>query len=609
MRSLFPLLMLVAGCAPAGDDAMGLLGTGLMEPFPTVHLLDETGHVSIPESILPPTPTPFPVDTVAFRDGFSPIQPSIVTLSSVNAEALPSWRAPATGDGEVHLVDLTTGTFLPVMAELDAHPDAAPATLIVRPQRAMPYGHQVAVVLTTEVTERPERFDALLRGRAPEDFRQHADHYRDLVDELDGLGIPADSIALAWDFPVGDGRMPLQSALSQVRSPESWEFRRVRDHDNDAELRPLDTFRGADGLYEAPNFLDADGRLMRNSDGTVRSEGLHTAELWVHIPASVADARADSVPIVVLGHGLFDSVGRILNEPGGTHPWMQVANSGGFIIVATNQGGLDFPDRATAATVAGDYGQMPAIPERMIQGQVNQRTLVSMIRDGDLLSDPVFQGESSQPLGDASKVYYLGSSMGSILGGVAMASGLKVDRGLLHIGGSSWSTTIERSALFTVFEVLIADTLDDPRDRQRAYALSQLWWDPVDPIAWTEELANTPFLLQENRGDESVQNIGTRMLARSLELPVVAPLLDLPSGLGTAQAPLEGGSALVQFDPMLGIPPDTNRPASLSGAHKSTQKWPEVQHQIRDWLMEGVVRHYCGDTPCTAETATVPAEE
>ena len=42
-----------------------------------------------------------------------------------------------------------------------------------------------------------------------------------------------------------------------------------------------------------------------------------------------------------------------------------------------------------------------------------------------------------------------------------------------------------------------------PADRQLFYAASQLAWDPVDPIAYVEELKTAPILLQESVNDTS----------------------------------------------------------------------------------------------------------
>src|SRR5690606_31070521 len=152
-----------------------------------------------------------------------------VRLPHVDPAALPSWRdAPGPRDG-VRLYDLDAGERLPVMAELDAHPDAADApSLLIRPLRTLTPGHRVAVVITTDVAARPERFDVLARGRRVPGFDDR-DHVLVLLDELEALGEDPDAVALAWDFPVGDGTAPLQTALSQLEPPGTWRFTNVRE--------------------------------------------------------------------------------------------------------------------------------------------------------------------------------------------------------------------------------------------------------------------------------------------------------------------------------------------------------------------------------------------
>lgn len=601
----FVALLAFTGCTrfpDEGDDARGLLGTGLLDPFPSVHLLDADGFVALPSSAMPDADTEAPVERVAWRRGFSPVQTAIVALPDVEASGLPSWRDPVAGEGSVLLVDLDDGVFLPVMAELDAHPDAADApTLIIRPQAAMPYGHQVAVVVTTAAAARPARFDALLHGRPPEDFAHRARHYRDLVDRIEEIGVNADDVALAWDFPVADGTAPLRSALSQSPVPTEWAFTRVKN-DGDDDAPGGGAWRSAEGDLTVPRFLVDDTLLDLAADGTVTATGTTTAPIYVHVPQSVKDAPAGSVPVLVYGHGIFGSEGDALDlDPGYVSAPTWLAEEQGFIVVSTRWRGLDYEDRGGAAAAAGDWWTMPSISDRMVQGQVQARALVDAVALGDLLDDPVFQGASGQPLGDPSAVYFWGNSMGAILGLVMMAQDPPIHASVHHTFGSTWSTLLERSGAWMVFEGRLVDEIPDPWDRQVLYASSQLWWDAVDPAAYATELSTAPILLQENTGDDSVSNLGSRVLARSVGLEQLEPMVE--PVLGGVAGPLPGGSrAYVQYNPGTREPPDENRPAPVTGAHNATSYWAGTRGQMRDFLdpaSPGRVVHHCGDEPCS----------
>ena len=63
--------------------------------------------------------------------------------------------------------------------------------------------------------------------------------------------------------------------------------------------------------------------------------------------------------------------------------------------------------------------------------------------------------------------------------------------------------------------------------------------------------------------------------------PAVAP----PPDLELVDGPLAPGSrALVQFDPMLGEPPDENRPSPDTGAHGASEGWPGTREQMREQI-------------------------
>jgi hypothetical protein len=587
---------------PPIDDGVGLLGDGLANPFPNTQLVGDAGLLLVAEDLPQSGPTPIPVERVAWRTGFSPAQTSVLRISGLRDGALPHWTQPTPGLGGVRLLDRTTGVFLPVFAELDAHPDADPPALLVRPLEALEVGHEIAVILTTEVLDRPDRFNRLLDGPVPAGLEAVEGHYAALVADIVAMGMSESEIALAWDFPVGDGRRPLVSALDQIGLDGDYGFSRVRESDLGDAVAPM-TYRSAEGSFVAQDFLVEDRLLSLAPDGTVSVTGTTDADLYVHIPSSVADAPAGTVPILVFGHGIFSHPVDYLDNEEDPSGVLQLAEEAGFVVIATVWRGLTTADRVEVVEAAADFGTLPVVTDRLVQGQANMATLIALLQDGAFSQDPVFSGRQGQPLLDASQIFYYGISLGGIEGAVALAQDPPFSGTVLHVGGGAWSTMLERSSNWTVFEFVLVDKVEDPAERQVLYAASQLWWDPVDPMSWTSELSAKNMLFQEAIGDEQVANLTTEALARSIGLEVLEPTVRTPFAVEPVGPLPPGSRALAQFDPETALPEDGNRPAAVTGAHGGPRLWTGTRRQVIDYLRPGSeeqVVHHCGDAPCSA---------
>ena len=277
------------------------------------------------------------------------------------------------------------------------------------------------------------------------------------------------------------------------------------------------------------------------------------------------------------------------------------------IVVATNWRGLTTPDLVDTTLAAGDFARIHEVTDRLVQAHVNLRSLIAMVEAGHLLDHPGLAGRDGQVLFDPDRRYYYGISLGGIEGAVLWATDAPVDAAALHVGGAMWSTMLERSSNWPLFEGILVRVVDDPADRQLLYSLSQLYWDPVDPMSYTADLQRPerrPALLQIAIGDEQVPNFTSDALARSVGLPLLAPEVGVPEGLSSAAGPLT--RAYVQFDPGTDLPPATNRPAPVTDAHTTPRTWPGARHQVVRFLRDGVIEHFCGDAPCTASNPGTP---
>lgn len=566
----------------------GALTAGALNPFPSVELVED-GHLAFPAGVLPKVEggTDLDVERFNWRTGFSRVQTSVALLPvAIDEGSLSSSAAIGIG-GSVRMFDLDTGTEIPCFAELDAHPDALDSgvrALLVRPALAMTPGHTVAVAVTRAVTSGGAPLSL------PEWTAAKADpHYQDLEDQLVALGVS--DVALAWDFPVGDGTLVTRT-VSEVSVPAAYTFERVRDADTEEEgYLPPKIWRKIEGSFTADTWL-VDDVGFTVTDGAPAPQGTAEAQLWAYIPESVRDAS--SAPILLFGHGILSEPDDYLDDDADESAVIEVADRIGAIVIGTVWRGLTADDQVDTLSVAADFGRFPELTDRLAQGVANNLSLLRLVDEGTLLDDPIFEGKA-----DRSRIYWYGISLGSIEGAVTLANQSRIDTAVLHVGGSAWSTMLERSSNWTVFEVLVQRGIVDPYDRQLLYSVTQMLWDPVDPASYAEDLQARGFLWQESMGDDQVPNLTTELLMRSIGVPLGTPAVTAPHAIDTIALPT-AGPVFTQFDPELGYPAEVNRPADVTHAHGVPRAWEGTIAQTVTFLQTGQAEHYCGAAACTA---------
>ena len=603
--ALLTALLTLACREPAPGAARGEADRPLLQVFPSRELVDDAG-VAIPDGALPQADggTPFPTHRVNGRAGFSPVQISVVTLDvAVDPDSLPP---PFTFGGSVQLWDETAGEELPAWVELDAFPDDNPTpALIVRPMRPVPAGHEVLVALTDAVRTAAgdpltvEWFDVAAAGGVVTGAHAGSgERAASLPGRCAALGI--DDPALAFSFPVGDATGPTRHVAAQAPLPTTWSLDRVEVAESPGDLGE-GTWILAAGTFTTTGWLDDGGTLRFDAAGDPTPGAPWTADLLVLVPESLRDAPAGSAPVWQFGHGIFSSPANYLGDPNDPSSVIALADRAGAILVATSWPGLTTSDVSIPLEVAADFGRFPRLSDRLVQAVGNQVALSRLLIEGDLLDDPALRGLADRPALDRGLPWY-GISLGGIAGAVTAANNPHLGAAVFHVGGSSWSTLLERSDTWSLFEDLMRGGVPDPIDRQRLIAASQLLWDPVDPAAYAADLAGGPYLWQQALGDERVSNLTTEALARGASADVVAgPTSAVPWGFSVDDAP--AAPALVVLDPEVALPPDQNRPPPTTGAHEAPRHWPGVHAQIIRFLDlddPGVIEHFCGDDPCSA---------
>lgn len=594
------LWMLTLACTP--EDTAPQFQRDVLWAMPSDSLIDTEGHVALPQDRMPfPIGgTALPVERVAWRTGFSPVQTTVFFPEEpLDPDSLPT-EALAAEIGSVQMWDLTTGERIPCFAELDLFPQEEEIpSLIVRPLLPMTSGHRVAVVVTDGVQTidgesivAPDWFQAA-RDDEPVTGLDTA-QFRSDLDQLTTLGV--DSIQFFSAFPISDGGDPLRSMVAQVEIPSDWSLEEPILAE-EGSLIPPGIHARIEGHFVVDNWLVEDVQFEWDSDGLPVQQADGEADLYIYISETAMASEPGTAPVWIFGHGVFSEPDNYLYQGEDVSGVAELAERAGAILIGTRWRGMTYTDILTAVNVGNDFGRIPELSNKLAQGVANNVALTRLILEGDLLADPVFEG-----VADTSQVFYYGISLGGIQGATMMANNPYIEHGVLHVGGGVWSTLLERSSHWPPFETLVSYSIPSASERQILYSLSQLFWDVSDPVTFVDELSQRSVLWQEAIGDEQVPNITTEILARGAKAPLLLPAATQPPLMDTMEGPTVG-PVVVQFDPELGVPPVGNRPAEVTGAHDAPRHWEGQQAQVLRFLHPddpGVVEHFCEKQVCSA---------
>jgi hypothetical protein len=466
-------------------------------------------------------------------------------------------------DHRTLLLDTVTGELVPHFTETDARREAASrAALYIRPLVRLENSRRYVVALQrlSRATDSlpipaPSGFAALRDGTpttapALEALRDRWE--TGVFAPLAELGVERSGLVLAWDFTTQsfehvtrDMVRARELALAGPAVPEVT-VRTARgeglDEPLDEALQP-DMARHITGTIRVPLIMDSPGvgaSLLRDDAGQVTTSGFSEARFSLWVPQSVYDPE-NPTPTRVLqfGHGFFGGLGEVDGSQLGP------ANEGGWILAGIEWWGMTTDD---SAVVVDSIVSAPAdtfrFVDRVHQAMVNYTTLTRALRTS-LRDLPALQVDGT-PLIDPDQVYFYGISQGHILGGTWMALADDIPRGVLHVGGASFTLMMSRAAPFSAFLQFIAFKVADQLRVQQFVAMAATSMDRIDPITWTPvlreaiETTDRRILMQVAVGDGTVPNVGSYLHARALGLPVIAPAVEVPVLLDSVTVPAEG---------------------------------------------------------------------
>ena len=501
-------------------------------------------------------------------DGFSAIG-SIATFlpAGGSVDDLPSeYLASVREDSPVVLVDAdatseTYGRRMPFQAQLVDAADGS-GLLVLTPLEPFAPKGRYAVVITDglrdgsgEPLEPTETMSGLL-GQGPVDdgLEELADYYGDLVRlarvELD---IPPARIVQMWDFHVRSDEELVDDLVSMAGQAETW----MEENPPVPQVAFEERAVGHDRFsffFDVPLWhADRFDPLNRDGDGRPAPVG----ELQITGYMLVPDSATEQTPATPLlfGHGLGVHSEQMMPTIGGFD-----LDAGPFAIVA-----FDWDlhgDRGQAlddiVDIAGSLN-FDAFSAAMLQSSIDQLVATVALENMPELPDRgrvVVEGP----------VFYLGQSMGSLVGVIAASINPRLAGSVFNVAGGGLSNilrlgeVVDRMGMREALEYLVEQSPPDDLPPELGYdvilVVGQVGLDVGDPINYAQHVRSDrlvgeahPVLVQESMYDGVVPNVTTEALARQLELVLIEPAQLGAPGLERAQAPTCGAPAegLVQF--------------------------------------------------------------
>ncbi len=628
------LLTACSSAPPTGENADPncnplAVGGECLLPWPSsVYLAKDSStktglRVALPAAALPPNQVGKPYDTTRLDmlDGFSPATAIVVNLKArVDESKLPPAADIARSidpTSTVQILRFDTGERVPLFAEVDHNVMNADEdqVLLVHPAVRLRPATRYVVALRGLVDTGGQPihvapFDAAVSGNLPSGSRLAGLGFDGIFALLEQQGVPRSSLTLAWDFTTGSDDL-LTGHLVAMRDAAlaAWEQMDL-GYSVTATPNWMDDHVAAEylGTYDVPSFLEDDSqgaKLKLDENGKPVLRGVQKFKLVIHVPKCALNSQKP-LPIMVFGHGLFGSAQGEMNsgyEKG-------LIDNLCMLQIGTDWVGLASDDVATVAgKVLGDFSNFDIPTDRLQQAQVNF-VILAHLAVRKFKDDPNLHT-------DGSEIYYYGISQGGIEGGTLMGLTPDILRGALNVGGAEYSLMLTRSADFKTFKGILDNTYPNQRDQEVLLAISQSYWDFADPITFAPYSIKQPLpgpdgkplpvrhlLMQESINDAQVPNVATRVVVRTLGLPLLNQSITPVFGVSPVDGPVD--SAYTQWDshPMpppgpYNVPPDEGDGWMGYSAHEAIRRMPQLIEQLRGFLRpDGTITNTCGG-PCS----------
>ena len=319
-----------------------------------------------------------------------------------------------------------------------------------------------------------------------------------------------------------------------------------------------------DGVMRARTYQDpADGVLRRARGEAARSHGTYELPVTFWLPPE----GAAPFRTLLYGHGLT----------GTREQAAQLARFAAPAGIATVA--IDAPEHGEHPSAEGSPSDLDALLGFFAINSAMLRTRAleaARLRDNFqaaafdrlqlvmlLADEPDVTGDGLPDL-DASRMAYLGVSLGGIMGAQQLALDTHLDGGVLVVGGGRVSAIISDSATFGSLVLTLRPRATTDGDVRRFFPILQTILERGDAASWAPYVTRTALggrvrdvdvLLGAVLDDGIVPNVSNYTLARAFGMPLVAPELRTVPAIDAVPAPLRGNvregratAGLLQFD-------------------------------------------------------------
>lgn len=641
MRGCTLLFLAAAACGGGGnntgipDQCNPLGGQGCLLPWPSMTYTkadssSATGiRLDLPLAAMPKNVDGSQVDPAALDqrwNGFSNVGPMLAQFpTGVSPDGLPPHTDPAqslAAASPIVLVDMDTGERTPFFAEVDQNEPSPHGALIIRPLARLHPGARYAVAIRNTVKAadgsplKPSPGFAAIRDGGDFNhprFGALKSRYDSIFAALATAGVDKHELVLAWDFVTATDDM-LQSDLTTMRAaalPAMGTGGANLTFTTTEQPAMTGLLHRYLGTFKSPNFLtdgEADTSVMvRDGTGKPMLSGLRDAQFAAVVPDCVQTQPLPR-PVIVFGHGLFGSAAQYLSDG----LVIDLAQQHCMIIVAGDFIGLTSRQLALLPLAVNDLNRGAQITDKLGQSISDFIALETIVR-GPMATSPAFSFNGA-PIIDPSKVYYVGGSLGGIMGNTFMAYDPTITKGVLAVPGGNWSLLIERSNAWSLLVGSAQGAYADPDVYQLLVALLGMALEPYDPITTAAHVVKDPLpgtplkniLIWYSLGDCLVTNIATEMVARTMGIDVIGPSVRSPFGLAPKLGPMTNAVEVFDAHPTP-LPPTTNvAPTKDNGTHSGINRKPAALRMAFQFLLQGTVTQQClvNGQPAPCDCAT-----
>jgi len=500
------------------------------------------------------------------HDGFSSISP-ISTLfdGSVSAASLPiNYGTTLQSTSPILVVNVDAnselyGTLHPFQADVVSSESGPESLLTLTPLMAFEPSSRYAVVITNKLTHedgspltpRDEMVALLGRNRPDEASLEPLwDYYKDLVWLVEHpLKLNRDEIVQLWDFHTRSQEGAVTDVRDIARLAKDWvednppTALEVTRDENDSDG---DDWRRYSFLVDIPYWReDRFARIDRGADGMPYIHETQRIEGILLVPSNVG--AGDTATPILFGHGLGTNMQQMIttlrniDAQRGPYAWIWMD----WDLHGYRGDGLD-----DILELTGNLN-MEGFAATLVQSVSDQIILTAVAQNFGEVPE---LGEVIQP----EPIFYLGQSMGSLVGGITAAVNEDIRANVLNVPGAGivnvlrHGEVIDSIGMRTRLEqhVTEAPPTDFPEDLGYyvLMTLAQVGADSGDPMNFARHVQKEPFdgitpppiLLQESVGDGIIPNLTSEGLARTMGLSMVRPGSPGISGVDWVESPTCG---------------------------------------------------------------------